>query len=930
MAFLKVYVQGAERTVFLGDAPLVIGREATCDVPIQDVKVSRRHCVIEPRGGGRWRVRDLGSGNGTRVNGEEIEEHDLARDDVVEVGDAKVLFAGEGAAVVVSTPAAAAPGAAPAGKEPARRRGKAKTPVAFWLGGAGLAIGAIVLFLVMQGLGGQERRDPREERDYRSVMEARADTERVQFAEMFLARYPSSEHAAEVRASAALARERLEKGEAPSGYDPRPEIRGLKTTEAIARLEKMLAEAPEERRPAIRAALEEQREILSRSREAFFAERLAEFRQLVEAGEYARAHETWFFLRGEPDWEPIPPEYASRIVDANRDLGNAAAAERARLLEEEARFEAAHEFQRAQQILEGAMPRFKGTGVEGSLRERLDSLEHVLKTGTGTLPPAQSLVRVDVGQKMAALLAMLPERDFASAAKGLRELADEAKRQKDPGFRELDARAGECEAAAALESAVVDALAKGDLPKGQLKKRWRVVSGGPEGVRIATKGEEQEFSWSALPPEIHLALLETRAKDVPHGWLGLAVVAQALGSPPDAMAALAHVYEDETLRPAADAFVAARVRKEAMPDGGYVVHAGEILPRKEFLRRQEEQQIAALNAQLGKAYEAIKADPAFGKLEKLRKRKDELDVARKFALDLIFDEQKYFYPYRGTGREGEYQKVQQEVDRRVKAVQDVWDDKTIVTVKASPELERELKQFDEAVKGLRGYLVDVDEKVAEIDFLRSYLGRKFDLATYYRTPEERYLLAYTKEVMDWNPTVKGDISPVEREQVQITNLYRIMFGRQPVRIVEKLVKAARGHSEEMSKLGYFSHFSPTPGLKTPWDRMKKEGYDYGVSENIIQGQTNPMGAHIGWCHSSGHHRNILMPPWTEMGTGASGNLMTQNFGQAPMWTNQKEPGAKEEGQAAGEGQATPWEEEGAAGEGEPSPEDEGPDYEGDD
>jgi FHA domain len=920
MAFLKVYVGGTERTVFLGDAPLVIGRDAQCDIPIQDLKISRRHCVIEPAGPGGWRVRDLDSGNGTRVNGREVRSHDLAREDVVEVGDAKVLFAGEAAAVVAPpVPAAAAP------REPARRRAASRRiPVAYWLGGGGLAIGALVLLLVMQGLGGKERKDPAEEGDYRGVIEARADADRVKFGEMFLARYPRSARATDVRAAVDAARGRLSRGETPAGYDPRPEIVGLRPTEAVARLEKMLVEAPDERRPAIRAALEEGREAVAAAREAFFAERLAEFRQQVEAGEYARAREIWFFLRGEPDWEPIPPEYASRIVDANRELGNAAAAERSRLLEDEARYEAAHDFARARELLAQALPRFKGTGVDGSLRERLETLERALKAGPSALPPAQSLVRVDIGQKMAALLATFQQRDFAQAATGLRGLAEEARKQSDPGLKELDARAGECEAAAALQAAAVAALAQGDLPKGQLRKRYRVIAGGAEGVKFASKGEESDLAWAALPAELHLSLLEVHASKVARGWLGLAAAAHALGAPPDMIAALAHAYEDEALRPAVDAFVAARVRKEPVPEGGYVVHEGELLLRKEFLRRQEEQQIAALTVELDKAYAGIRGDPAFGKLEKLRKRKDELDAARKFALDLIFDEQKYFYPYRGTGRDGEYQKVQQEVDRRVRAVEEIWGDRTNVSVKASAELDRALKQFDEAAAALRRFLVDVDEKDEEIAFLRSYVGRKFVLETYYRTPEEMELLAYTREVMEWNPTVEGDITEVEREQVRVTNLYRIMFGRQPVRIAPKLVLSSRGHCEEMSRLGYFGHFSPTPGRKTPWERMKLQGYDHGVSENCIQGQTNPMGAHIGWCHSSGHHRNILMPPWTEMGTGHYGSLMTQNYGQAPKWSKETPapPVAEDEG--------VPWEGEGAPGEEGPVPEDEGLDYEGDD
>ena len=33
-----------------------------------------------------------------------------------------------------------------------------------------------------------------------------------------------------------------------------------------------------------------------------------------------------------------------------------------------------------------------------------------------------------------------------------------------------------------------------------------------------------------------------------------------------------------------------------------------------------------------------------------------------------------------------------------------------------------------------------------------------------------------------------------------------------------------------------------------------------------------------WCHSSGHHRNLLYESHTELGSGQSGNFWTQCFG----------------------------------------------------
>ncbi|NLE77336.1 MAG: FHA domain-containing protein [Chloroflexi bacterium] len=49
----------------------VIGRDDTCDVPLPDRVVSRRHAVIERNEDG-YRIRDLESKNGTFVNGREV------------------------------------------------------------------------------------------------------------------------------------------------------------------------------------------------------------------------------------------------------------------------------------------------------------------------------------------------------------------------------------------------------------------------------------------------------------------------------------------------------------------------------------------------------------------------------------------------------------------------------------------------------------------------------------------------------------------------------------------------------------------------------------------------------------------------------------------------------------------------------------------
>ena len=896
MAFLKVYTEGEERTVFLGDEPVLFGRGDDVDCLIRDAKVSRQHCVIEPAGTGRWQVRDLGSGNGTKVNGAKIDVRVLEAEDAVQVGDARILFAGEAVAVV--EPATDRP-REPRIPEPAnegngrrlRQSKPSKTPY-FVIGFLVLAVGTLAVFFSRGAGPGADRE---ENAAYRSVIRTDAATDRIQQAEAYLLAFPSGSHAGEVKQLLTIARRSIQEGTDGSegGYDPAADLKDLPPAEAIQRLEAMLGSEPKSRHPAIQRALEEVRQSEAAQRESFFAGLETIFRQQVSEGEYARAREMWFFLRGDPDWSPMPDPYVRRIIDAMVELENSAASERSRLFNEVSALEAAHQFAKARDLLVAARPRFAGTSVVRSFDERLDFVSRALKQGAKGTPRTATPVKpieVDLSRKADVLLKELKGRDYASVALGLRALMKQAKSSPDA----IVARTREVEAAAALQATLVKDLAAGKLPKNQLAKRWRVVAGDEHKLTARSKGSELSWPWAEVPHELYFELLLLKAAESGGGPLGLTVIAHAACGKPELNRALELGYANEKLRPLLDAFVAARVRDEPVPDGGYVVFAGDIWRRKEYLRKQEEQLIAQFRKELDEAHGQIKAHKAFKKLAKLSAKKDDLDKAREFALELIFDEKKYFYPYRGSGRMGEYNKVQQEVDRRVAAVRELWDDRTVVAIKGDPKIRKTLENFDKAAAELGKRLVDVDDKVEEVAFLRSYLGAKFNIRNFFRDPEERFLMLYSAEVMEFNPTVKGDITDPEREQVRVTNEYRMMFGRWPVRMVEKLTLSSRGHCEEMNRLGYFGHFSPTPGRRTPYDRMKLQGYQYGSSENCAAGSTSPLGAHQQWCHSSGHHRNLLMAPWTEMGSGQYGRLWTQNFGRAPKWSKHDEPEEKEE------------------------------------
>jgi general secretion pathway protein E len=76
------------RTIKVETDPVSIGRHPDNVLCLHDEKLSRFHCVVEPDPiTGGFRVRDLGSKNGTRLNEEKVTETPIAPGDTLKVGD---------------------------------------------------------------------------------------------------------------------------------------------------------------------------------------------------------------------------------------------------------------------------------------------------------------------------------------------------------------------------------------------------------------------------------------------------------------------------------------------------------------------------------------------------------------------------------------------------------------------------------------------------------------------------------------------------------------------------------------------------------------------------------------------------------------------------------------------------------------------------
>jgi pSer/pThr/pTyr-binding forkhead associated (FHA) protein len=72
-------------------APVTIGRMSSNDVVLSDGNVSRRHAEIR-QNGTDWMLVDLGSTNGSLVNGKVAKEHKLSDGDRLTLGESELVF----------------------------------------------------------------------------------------------------------------------------------------------------------------------------------------------------------------------------------------------------------------------------------------------------------------------------------------------------------------------------------------------------------------------------------------------------------------------------------------------------------------------------------------------------------------------------------------------------------------------------------------------------------------------------------------------------------------------------------------------------------------------------------------------------------------------------------------------------------------------
>ena len=94
MPKLIINDESGSREHELSGGPLTCGRDSTSDITVKDEQASREHCRFEFKNG-EWYVADLGSSNGTHLDGTRIKRQQLTDGAVVRIGNTTMSFVGD-------------------------------------------------------------------------------------------------------------------------------------------------------------------------------------------------------------------------------------------------------------------------------------------------------------------------------------------------------------------------------------------------------------------------------------------------------------------------------------------------------------------------------------------------------------------------------------------------------------------------------------------------------------------------------------------------------------------------------------------------------------------------------------------------------------------------------------------------------------------
>lgn len=872
---LRLFDADGKERARLSTATLVVGRDTSCDVRIDAPGVSLVHARITPLEGERFKITDL-AGGGVAVNGQEVSQASFGEGDVVSVAGVPLrvlrgtLLGGAPAAASEPVPAPKPAPVAPPKTEPnpvpvstaaapaAPVTAFAPTPVAApipakaapnpaWVAGA-LALGLVLIvgawfFAPAARTPKAPDRAARRQADPSRVLEAEAAFGRL----LSVAEKDGAGNLGpSVDAWAAAYGDVVDAGEAP---------------ERLARLEAADAKVAEAHLRSVKPRIDA----------------LLELKSFDDAGKAVAAALASPKARGD----------ARRTLEAlgrRAEFGSGAPIEGLKL-----------------PPIELASRPKEGGGDTASR-----PVEPATPAATPNAPVASS---GDAATYIDDATAAMKRTDFAVAERAFNLAAAQG-----GAYEALRTKAARCRAAAKAKTAVIAAVGLRRGPALNLGDglEGAVVAADVDRIGVAISGGTAvSVPWDRVTPKAIAELgrgLELPAKEIPNmvAWLLL------VGESDTALTMLARWCAADPLRLVEAGPLVAEARGVPLPAGGFTLVDGAFRSAEEKVVAADAERLTLLRkrfvaagptgwkpvademrALLPEAFKELDAAlkervaglrPKFesalgltprGKEALRGKLYAELEERRKAALALIEDAKRYPYPYLPGGEQA---KVQGQVDDLVARVRELWETPASSYVSVAAAKLPVTAEWRE----LLGVALEVGAVIPSPEDVLNEWDPKIALKTWTGEGAAKDLLEHAAEVAAYDATLTKVILGPERDCHEAVNAYRVMMGRRAVMIDDRLVLAARGHSDEMAALKYFAHESPTKERRSPSDRARLAGWGGGVSENIAAGMEGGADAVRGWIGSSGHHRNLLGAGHTHLGCGVNlpARTWTQNFGKA--------------------------------------------------
>jgi len=348
--------------------------------------------------------------------------------------------------------------------------------------------------------------------------------------------------------------------------------------------------------------------------------------------------------------------------------------------------------------------------------------------------------------------------DFVQAAERLAAAAKSVA-ERDPEFAaRLAARAEEAQSCAAFHAAVAASVGAGLRAPGRTTDGATFELRATNGHRLVVEvaGQQREIGWPDVAAE-SVQGIAVRADVLGKAALGAAAMLYKLGENGPAELLLAKALRAEpALQPEIDRVVA-RGRGEPVDGPGYQLGKDGFVSKREVAVQLSADKLAAridsvlrgadkkarealvadvlaggaesqailvvaLQKELERQVAKIEASPLRKSLEKLDALRTNLDEARALAKELIYDEVRYFYPYKppavSSDKYAEYVRTQEEVDRRVEAVRTLWND-TATKVRVPSSLRVDLERLDWAADVIERLGRNEAATLARVDWARA-------------------------------------------------------------------------------------------------------------------------------------------------------------------------------------------------------------------